>query len=182
MLKITDQAVALAFRMPLQVLGIGGTTFSSTELLMQSWIASGLGFALNHIEEAFGQMFGLKGMPDEYLEFDTRALLRSAFKERIEGMTRGVIGGIFSSDEARDEFDLPATPGGHGKMPRVQQQVVPLSYGTEMEPPKALAAPAAAAAPDDGKKQEQIPQPVRVIYASDTIRRSRQEVRNERAA
>lgn len=137
MLRITDQNVALAFRMPLQVLGIGGTTFASTELLMQSWIASGLGFALNHIEEAFGQTFGLKGMPDEYLEFDTGALLRSAFKERIEGMTHGVMGGIFSSDEARDEFDLPATPGGYGKMPRVQQQVVPLSFGAKMEPPQA---------------------------------------------
>jgi HK97 family phage portal protein len=167
MLKITDQAVALAFRLPLQVLGIGGTTFSSTELLMQSWIASGLGFALNHIEEAFGQMFGLRGMPDEYLEFDTRALLRSAFKERIEGMTRGVIGGIFSSDEARDEFDLPATPGGFGKMPRVQQQVVPLSYGAEMEPPKALAAPAAPQG--DAPDQEEEPDDAERAFYSQQI-------------
>lgn len=151
MLRITDQNVALAFRMPLQVLGIGGTTFASTELLMQSWIASGLGFALNHIEEAFGQMFGLKGMPVEYLEFDTRALLRSAYRERIEGMARGVIGGIFSSDEARDEFDLPATPGGYGKMPRVQQQVVPLSFGAKMEPPTAQPA---LPAPDKAPQEE----------------------------
>jgi HK97 family phage portal protein len=157
MLRITDQNVALAFRMPLQVLGIGGTTFASTELLMQSWIASGLGFALNHVEEAFGQMFNLKGMPDEYLEFDTRALLRSAFKERIEGMTRGVIGGIFSSDEARDEFDLPATPGGYGKMPRVQQQVVPLSFGAKMEPPTAQPQQAALPAPDKAPDQEEEP-------------------------
>jgi hypothetical protein len=34
--------------------------------------------ALNHIEEAFGNLFGLKGQPEEYLEFDTAALLRSA--------------------------------------------------------------------------------------------------------
>jgi len=143
LLKMSDQNVALAFRMPLQVLGVGGTPFASTELLMQSWISSGLGFALNHIEEALGQLFGLKGVPDEYLEFDTRALLRSAFKERIEGLARGVIGGIFSSDEARADFDLPATPGGHGAMPRVQQQVVPLSYGTAMKPPD----PAASSTP-----------------------------------
>ena len=43
---------------------------------MQSWIASGLGFALNHIEEAFGVLFDLEGQPDEYVEFDTAALLR----------------------------------------------------------------------------------------------------------
>lgn len=152
MLKMTEQNVALAFRMPLQVLGLGGTTFASTELLMQSWIASGLGFALNHIEEAFGLLFGLKGMPDEYLELDTRALLRSAFKERIEGLARGVIGGIFSSDEARADFDLPATPGGHGTMPRVQQQVVPLSYGTEMKPPQPT--PQAPSADDADEDQD----------------------------
>ena len=144
LLKMSEQNVALAFRMPLQVLGVGGTPFASTELLMQSWISSGLGFALNHIEEAFGLLFRLRGMPDEYLEFDTRALLRSAYRERMEGLARGVISGIYSPDEARASEDLPAVPGGHGAMPRVQQQVVPLSYGTEMKPPQ----PAPPAAPE----------------------------------
>ena len=141
MLKMTKENVALAFRMPLQVLGLGGTTFASTELLMQSWIASGLGFVLNHIEEAFGLLFGLKGMPDEYLELDTKALLRSAYKDRIEALARGVISGIYAPDEARADEDLPAVPGGHGAMPRVQQQVVPLSYGTAMQPPATPAPP-----------------------------------------
>lgn len=147
MLKMTEQNVALAFRIPLQILGIGGTPFASTEALMASWKASGLGFALNHIEEAFGQLFRLKGQPDEYLELDTRALLRSAYKDRIEALARGVISGIYSPDEARAEEDLPAVPDGHGAEPRVQQQVVPLSYGTQMTPP----APAASTprSPDD---------------------------------
>lgn len=150
LLKLSDQNVALAFRMPLQVLGLGGTTFASTELLMQSWIASGLGFALNHIEEAIGKLFGLKGLPDEYLEFDTNELLRSAFKERIEGYSRAVISGIFSPDEARFEFDKAAVPGGHGREPRVQQQVVPLSYGSDMRPPEPRAAlPAPVPEPDE---------------------------------
>lgn len=144
MLKLSDQNVALAFRMPLQVLGLGGTSFASTELLMQSWIASGLGFALNHIEESFGLLFGLKGMPDEYLEFDTKALLRSAFRDRIEALSRSVISGIHSSDEARAEEDLPASPNGVGAEPRVQQQVVPLSYGFDMKPPVVTPADAPA--------------------------------------
>lgn len=148
MLKMSDQNVALAFRMPLQVLGVGGSPFASTEALMQSWIATGLGFALNHVEEAFGQLFGLKGVPDEYLELDTKALLRSAYKDRIEGLARGVISGIYSPDEARSEEDLPRVEGGHGAMPRVQQQVVPLSYGTAMQPPAPKAEPAPVAEPD----------------------------------
>jgi len=139
-LKMNDQNIALALRIPLQILGIGTSTFSSTELLMQSWIATGLGFTLNHIEEAFGLLFRLRGVPDEYLELDTRALLRSAYRERIEGLARGVISGIYSPDEARAQEDLPAVPGGHGAEPRVQQQVVPLSYGSDMQPPSPQAA------------------------------------------
>jgi HK97 family phage portal protein len=133
-LKMTDQNVALAFRMPLQVLGIGATMPGSTEQLMQSWIATGLGFCLNHIEEAFGQLFKLDGYPGEYVEFDTKALLRSAYKDRIEALAQATISGIYSPDEARAEEDLPRVPGGVGAEPRVQEQVVPLSYGFDMKP------------------------------------------------
>jgi hypothetical protein len=94
---------------------------------MQQWKASGLGFALNHIEEALGLLFDLKGQPDEYVELDTAALLRSAFKDRIEGLARAVQGGIYAPDEARALEGYAKVPGGYGKEPRVQQQVVPLS-------------------------------------------------------
>ena len=127
-LKLSDRAVALAFRVPLQVLGVGDTPFASTEALMQSWIASGLGFALNHIEEAIGNLFGLRGQPEEYVEFNTAVLLRSAFKDRVEGYAAGALAGIFSPDEARAEFELARVSGGHGALPRMQQQVVPLNY------------------------------------------------------
>ena len=76
-MKLTEQNIALAFRIPLQMLGVGDTPFASTEALMRFWLASGLGFCLNHIEESFGVLFGLRGVPDEYVEFDTGALLRS---------------------------------------------------------------------------------------------------------
>jgi HK97 family phage portal protein len=131
-MKLTEQHIALAFRVPLQILGIGGTPYASTELLMQSWIASGLGFAINHIEEAFGQLFGLKGLPDEYLEFDTAALLRSALKDRIESYAAGTRAGIFAPNEAREQFELAKVPD--GDEPRMQQQDVPLSYGAQLDP------------------------------------------------
>lgn len=137
-LQMSDQRIALAYRVPLQILGVGDTPYASTEALMQSWIASGLGFCLNHVEEAFGLLFGLRGMPDEYLELDTSALLRSSFQERMDGLAKAVQGGIYSPDEARAREELPAVPGGHGREPRVQQQVVPLSW---QEPEPALPAP-----------------------------------------
>lgn len=145
-MKISDQHIALVFRIPLQILGLGGgTSYSSTELLMQSWIASGLGFALNHIEEAFGLLWSLKGQPDEYCEFDTSALLRSAQKERIDALARAVQGGILSPNEARALEGYDAVK--YGDEPRVQQQVVPLSQIAKTPAPPGPGAPPAPAGP-----------------------------------
>lgn len=145
MLKITDQSIALAFRMPLQVLGVGETPFASTEALMSAWKASGLGFALNHIEEALGNLFGLKGQPEEYLEFDTAALMRSNFKERMEGWAIATKSGI-SFNEFRNAEGFARVKDGDD--PRVQQQMVPLSYGAKMQPPDPNKQAPAAPAPD----------------------------------
>jgi len=144
MMKLSNEHIALAFRIPLQILGIGGTPYGSTELLMQSWVASGLGFALNHIEESLCLLFGLKGQPDEYVEYDTAALLRSAMKDRIESLTRGVQGGIYAPNEARNLEGLESVK--FGEEPRVQQQVVPLSQVGKI--PAAPPPPAAPAVPD----------------------------------
>jgi len=127
LMKMSDERIAVAFRIPLQVLGVGQSTFATTEALMTSWKSSGLGFCLNHIEEAFGKLFRLKGNRKEYVEFDTMELLRSSFREEIEGLSRSVLSGVHSPDEARNQLALPVVPGGYGAEPRVQQQVIPLS-------------------------------------------------------
>ncbi|HYD66176.1 phage portal protein [Azospirillum sp.] len=134
MLKMSDQNVALAFRMPLQILGIGGTPFASTEALMSSWRAMGLGFALNHIEEAFGLLFRLKGFPEEYVEFDTNALLRSSFKEMLDALSNGTRR-VMAVNEARRYLDLPAKAGGDEIL--VQQQDIPLSMAGKVSAPAA---------------------------------------------
>ena len=86
MRKLNDQSVALAFRMPLQVLGVGGTPFASTEALMQSWISQGLGFCLvTTSRRRSGCCSGCDGVPDEYVEFDTRAFA----SQRVQGSDRG---------------------------------------------------------------------------------------------
>lgn len=146
MLKLSDQAVALAFRVPLQILGIGGTPFASTEALMSSWRATGLGFCLNHVEEAFGQLFRLKGYPEEYLEFDTNALLRSSFKEMIEALSKGTQR-VMTIDEARGFLQLPKVKGGNEIL--VQMQDVPISMAGQ-----AAAKPASPANDDVDDKPE----------------------------
>jgi phage portal protein BeeE len=124
-LKLTNDRIAMAFRVPAQILGITSGGASSTEQMMQAWVATGLGFALNHIEEAFGVTFNLWGQPDEYVEFSTTSLLRSAYKDRIEGLSKAVLGGILAPNEARNQEGYDDVE--FGDEPRVQQQVVPLS-------------------------------------------------------
>jgi hypothetical protein len=143
-MKLSDEKIALVFRVPLAILGLGSTPFSSTETLFQAWLASGLGFALNHIEEAMGNAFGLRGQPDEYLEFNTAVLLRSAFRDRIESLVRGVQGGVLSPNEARNVEGYENVEA--GDEPRVQQQLVPLSFATNA----AIPAPPAPGAPPSG--------------------------------
>lgn len=153
MLKLSDQNIALAFRMPLQILGVGGTPFASTEALMASWKATGLGFALNHIEEAFGLLFRLKGMPDEYLEFDTDALLRSSFKEMIDALAAAA-GKVMTHNEARARIGLGRKDGGDEVY--VQMQDIPLSMAEQVQQ-QALEKPEPpppAPAPDDDEEDE----------------------------
>jgi HK97 family phage portal protein len=128
LLKMTDQNIALTFRMPLQLFGIGGTPFASTEALMSAWKSTGLGFALNHIEEAIGNLFRLKGVPDEYLEFDTDALLRSSFKEQIDALQIAT-GKVMTSNEARAKIGLGRKTGGDELF--VQMQDIPQSLASQ---------------------------------------------------
>lgn len=162
-LRMSEENIALAYRVPLQLFGKGSGQIGSTESLMQMWLASGLGFLVNHIEVAFDVLFELKGFPEEYVELDTRVLLRSNFRERIAGLKDAVIGGIMSPDEARNAEDLPVVPGGYGAEPRVQQQVVPLSHWQKererletlaQQPPPANDNPDPDPAPDDEADEE----------------------------
>jgi HK97 family phage portal protein len=147
--KLTTDEIFMVYGVPPAILGMGQSSFASTEALMQFWLARGLGFAINHIEVALDQFFGLKGWPDEYTELDTRALLRVAYKDRIEALARGVQTGIYAPNEARNAEDLPDVE--FGDEPRVQQQVVPLSAWDKAPPatPGPPAPPAADGADPD---------------------------------
>jgi len=160
-MKLTKENIALAYRVPLPVLGIGGAQMSSTEALMQLWLGSGLGFAINHVEQAFDRLFGLAGARQEYTEFDTAMLLRSSMKERLESLARAVQGGIYAPNEARAIEDLPEVE--FGDEPRVQQQVVPLSAAEGI--PAAPAAPSAPPAPAQ-------PAPTKDTFDADSVRRA----------
>lgn len=139
--KLTVADIARVLRVPLPLIGVmDGATFNNSEVLMQFWKASGLGFLLEHLELSLDKFFGLPA--GTYCELDADALLRSEFKSRIDALVRGVQGGIFAPNEARAMEGLAAVPD--GDMPRVQQQLVPLDYT-----PPTPAAPTPPQTPQD---------------------------------
>jgi hypothetical protein len=145
LMELSDKHIAHAFNIPLQLLGLANAPFSSTQELIRFWLSNSLGFALQHIEEAFGLLFDLKSEPEDYLEFDTAALLRSDPKDKIEMLVRGIQGGLYSPNEARASEALDAVP--FGDEPRVQAQTVPLSAAAAIPTaPVAAVQPAAPAA------------------------------------
>jgi HK97 family phage portal protein len=152
--KLSAERICWAFGIPLQLLGLANTPASSTESLMHFWLATGLGFCLNHVETSFDQLFGLEGEPEDFTEFSTDALLRTAQKDRIEALVRGVQGGLFSPNEARAAEDLPAVA--YGDEPRCQMQVVPLSAAASIpSAPGPQAPPSASAAEPTAVKNYQ---------------------------
>ena len=155
--KMTQDDIFMVYGVPPAILGMTDkAAFASTEALMQFWLARGLGFAINHIEVAIDHFFGLRGWPDEYVELDTRALLRVAYKERIEALARGVQTAIYTPNEARRSEDLPDKEG--GDEPRVQQQQVPLDWGgfdSQPTPPAAVPAPGGGKKPDEDEDDDE---------------------------
>jgi HK97 family phage portal protein len=150
-LKLSDRAVAAVFGVPPMIVCLAdGGTVKSAEAQMQEWLNAGLGWLINHIEKSFDAFFGLDVVPAgrEWTQFDEKVLLRTDFKARVEAEVRGVQGGIFAPNEARELEGLP--PVQAGDEPRVQQQLLPLSAVTEPSKPT----PAPAPAPDDREREE----------------------------
>lgn len=141
LLKYSTADIARVFGVPLAMINdMTGATYNNTEQLIMTWLRMGLGFYLEHIELAFDKLFEIE-RSDDYCELDIRALLRPDFKTQVEGLAKAVTGGLYAPNEARRELSLPAVE--NGDEPRVQQQMVPLSW----EPPAAQ--PPADPPPDD---------------------------------
>lgn len=139
---MTVADIARAFGVPLPIIGdLSSATFNNVEQLIALWLSTGLGFWVEHIETALDKFFALPA--NQYVELDTDTLLRTAFKDRIEGLTRAISGGLYSPDEARRKEGLGKVKA--GSEPRLQAQVVPLSQVDKIPP--AASAPSAPAAP-----------------------------------
>ena len=95
------------------------------------------------MELALDSLFELP--ENQFIAFDAEALLRADFLARVDALTKGISGGLFSPNEARFKEGLEAKEG--GDEPRVQAQVVPLSFAYKTPAPAAPTAPVSPSAP-----------------------------------
>jgi HK97 family phage portal protein len=131
--KLSQTQIAQIYRVPPFMLGdMDGTKFATVESMTRWFINSCLGFYLNHISNSLTRIFDLP-MGQE-IEFDQEgASMRADFKEFMTALGEGTRSAVLSPNEARAKYRLPPVPDGDA--PRMQQQMVPLSYGAAMQPP-----------------------------------------------
>jgi HK97 family phage portal protein len=124
---MTVADISRAFRVPLPLINdMSGSTFNNAEALMGWFLASGLGFLLESVEQELGRLFSLSF--SRSFNFDTTTLLRSDMETRVKALGEAAIKGLISPDEGRSMgFGLGPVADGAGAEPRVQQQVIPLS-------------------------------------------------------
>lgn len=125
--RMSVEDIARVFGVPAPIIGdLSKATLQNAETLINAWLSMGLGSLLENIERSLDAAFRFG--PDQRVEFDTSPLLRTAFQERIEGLTRAIQGGLMTVNEGRLREGLSPVEG--GDQPLVQQQMVTLDYAT----------------------------------------------------
>jgi len=123
--RLSIEDIARVFGVPLPVIGdMSNSTLSNAETLVQMWLSISLGSLLENLEQSFTNLFNLPA--EEKVELDVTGLLRTDFLSRVDGLSRAVMGGIYTVNEARGRENLG--PVENGDVPIVQQQMVPLGW------------------------------------------------------
>ena len=126
--KLTVADIARIYGIPQALIGImESSTFSNVETLLNMWVATSLGFMVDHIELALEDLFDLPS--DEHINFNLDYMLRGDLENRMAAYSKGIMSGVYSINEARSKEGLPAVEGGDN--PRVQMQVVELTHNEE---------------------------------------------------
>lgn len=137
--RMSIEDVARAFGMPLALVASGDAATGSTEALINFWLATGLGALVENLECSLERAFDM-GI-NERVDFKVDSLLRIDFKTRMDGLSKGVQGGIYTIDEAREREQLPKVDGGDQVF--LQRQMTPVSLINDLAVTE-LTAPAPA--------------------------------------
>lgn len=150
--RMSVEDIARVYGVPLPVIGdLSKATLQNTEHLINLWLSVSLGSLLENLERSLDRAFQFG--QDDYTELDTSALLRSDFAARIEGLTKGIQGGLFAPNDARRHEGLSPAVG--GDEPMMQQQMTPISYLAKIAEKAAAPEPVAPPAPPANDDDDQ---------------------------
>jgi HK97 family phage portal protein len=145
--RLSIEDIARVYGVPLPIIGdLSHATLTNVDALIQFWLSTSLGSLLELVEKAFDQLFAFDTIT-EFTEFDQTALLRTNLEKRVVALTKGVQGGLFTPNEAREREGLPAVEGGDTAF--LQSQMVPVSIAADPPPPAPPPAPAPAPGDDE---------------------------------
>jgi HK97 family phage portal protein len=135
--RMSIEEVARVFGVPLPIIGdLTNATLSNVEQLISMWLSISLGSLLENLERSLDKAFDLPA--SQYIELDVAALLRTDFMARVEGLTKGVQGGLFTPNEAREKEGL--SPVDSGDIPYLQAQMTPINLLQKLNTPKPVVA------------------------------------------
>ncbi len=122
--SMTKRDIANVYRIPLYMVGEGENYFKTAEAAQRDFVTRTLGFFIEHIEASLEDFLGLDGRT-EFVDFDVEGgIMRPEYTQRIEGLVKGVQGGIFTPNEARKGEGGEAKEGGNKLY--MQRQMVAL--------------------------------------------------------
>lgn len=123
--RMTVEDISRVFRVPPMLINnMENAAFNNAETLMRFWLASGLGFLINHIELSLASYFKMDNL-NEGVELDQEVLLRADLQGQMEALGTGVTKGLMAPNEGRAKVGLGPVEG--GDMPLVQQQMIPIN-------------------------------------------------------
>lgn len=121
-----DLRICGCFHVPPYMIGIGpAPPYTDIQSINLQYYTQALQNPIENIETLLDEGLEFPSTPEYHAEFDLSALLRMDTKTQVENATKGILGGLFSPNEQRAEFDLTPVEGGDNVF--MQQQQFPLA-------------------------------------------------------
>jgi HK97 family phage portal protein len=147
LLRYSVEDVARALRIPLHMLIGTGQTGAGVEAANRLYYTHCLRPQIEALENRLDDLFGFNGT-NRFIMFDLDQIFRAESDKRIEALTKGIQGGVYTPNEARRMESLGPVEGGDGAF--MQRQMTPVNLLSELAAAELVAAqnPQPSPAPD----------------------------------
>jgi HK97 family phage portal protein len=115
LMKMNEAQICGLYRVPLMLIQSGDKTptYASAEQFMINYLTIGVTPDVTNYEKVIRRdILTPEERKKYYAKFETKALLRSAFKDQMEGFRIGVNTEIYSPNEVREFMDMNPYEGG----------------------------------------------------------------------